>query len=339
MPRINDGFGVQTYHHLLLSLKCEIENKNFAYTNTFFTDFISKYHYQNDTSYHQKVDNFFNLSFNEKYCLTIETPAWENDQKVNIYNIKDMEDFQEICVSELVHDKKIQDAISSRSNIFLNWRKKIINKYNSSAKPKLIFDKNTFNIAVHVRRGDVFLGPKNPKDDPIYKNMFASDIFFLESMKYLQSSYSKITNKKIKFYIFSQSPSESQPYKGAMTEKQFKDQKEFLKNVDIFTKFRNIPDIDSELIIDGDPFFDIHHLISSDVLLCSPSKYSAVAAFFQQGDVFPFIEERSIPRLNSSVAIKNKLQLPYKHLNEILSKEKNNFPSIIDYYKQKEYNI
>ena len=56
------------------------------------------------------------------------------------------------------------------------------------------------------------------------------------------------------------------------------------KQGDIFEKYRNL-DLNVELMIDGCPFFDFHHLISADVLITSKSSFPYVAGLFTNGRV------------------------------------------------------
>lgn len=75
----------------------------------------------------------------------------------------------------------------------------------SRAKDKLIYSKNNFNIAIHVRRGDIMADPTNPN---LLMRYLSNDYF----EKVLKQVVENISSKKpIHIYFFSQGKAEDYP--------------------------------------------------------------------------------------------------------------------------------
>ena len=102
------------------------------------------------------------------------------------------------------------------------------------------------------------------------RKRFTSDEYFISVMSKLNEEL----NGKCKFYLYSQTPKFKNEYQ--RTRNNF--------DGDLFEKYRNL-DMDAELVIDGCPFSDFHHLMMSDVLVTSKSSFSYLPAMFTDARV------------------------------------------------------
>lgn len=127
--------------------------------------------------------------------------------------------------------------------------------YNASARKndKLIFDTESFNIAIHVRRGDIVIGQENQNPNLLLRWQ-GNDYF----EKVLRSTIANLkTQKPIAIYLFSQG--------------EIKD----------FPEFKQFDDLHFCLDMNAQDSF--LHLVNADLLITSKSSFSYKPALLNKG--------------------------------------------------------
>ena len=203
---------------------------------------------------------FFKMEHNYEKDDMFET-QWE--QFFNLgYNELQLSDVDE---SELQSVEKMHDYFEKENSVDLYDKVKdeFRKKYYMTKKPNLIYDENYINVAVHVRRGCIY-GRKHR-----FRKRGTSDEYFISLMEKLNKEK---TEKPYKFYIITQSKTAKRGFRMKSP-----------KNM--FDNFKKLDHLNTELLIDGCPFFDFHHLISADVLITSKSSFPYVAGLFTNGRV------------------------------------------------------
>merc|ERR1719483_312027 len=136
-------------------------------------------------------------------------------------------------------------------------------QYFSAPKPDLIFyRKNDFNIAIHIRRGDVTVA-HNMKHPPKYfKHRYVKNAIYEDCISELKMVYKDI-GEKLKFHIFSEGPKE---------------------------EFQTILDAHSDAILHlySDLKLTFHHMVMAHAIVVARSSFSKTAGFLSIGDVFYF---------------------------------------------------
>ena len=231
-----DGMTSQLYRQVMLWVYCNLNNLNFVYV-----PFKKIAHNCDPTD----AEEFFNFGQGE-------LREHEVDEKINY------------CFLPKFNTDISYEDISKNLNYFDNFSSQFWNKLRKTKKPKLIYDKNYVNVAVHVRRGDIL---EHQKD---FGWKFHSDEYFISTMYKLKKQ-----NKNIRFYIFSED----------VTNKSLKKFPNYFKNCDIFSKFKKINDLDIKLIIDGCPYFALWHLFNSDILIASKGCFSGLPILFHSGKI------------------------------------------------------
>lgn len=118
---------------------------------------------------------------------------------------------------------------------------------------KLLFDKNNFNIAIHVRRGDIMT---NPEDPSLAKRVLSNDYFekvLGQVLVYLKN----VTDKPIHIYFFSQGKPDDYPE---------------------FGKFSNL-----HWCMDMGAMSSFLHMVYADLLITSKSSFSYKPALLNRG--------------------------------------------------------
>jgi len=136
-------------------------------------------------------------------------------------------------------------------------------KYFNTEKPKLVFDESKENVAVHVRRGDIVAGNRTNR----FRKRGNVDEYFISAMESIRDN----SDEECKFYVYTQTRTTKF---GTMRK----------RDLSMFDNFRNL-DMDVELVVNGCPFSDIHHIMMSDVIVMSKSAFSYVPALFSDAHV------------------------------------------------------
>ena len=228
-----DGVGSQIQRRISIWTYCKLNDIQYVHTPLFELE----HNYEKDNKFENNWETFFNLGCGE---------------------LKDV-NTSEINYVEHMHDYFDKE---NSPNLYDKVRDEFRKKYFMTEKPKLMYDDNFINVAVHVRRGDI-VGRKHR-----FKKRGTSDEYFISLMEKLNQ---ETTIKPYKFYVFSQNKTAKRGFR-------------MKKKGDIFEKYRNL-DLNIELMIDGCPFFDFHHLISADVLITSKSSFPYVAGLFSTNRV------------------------------------------------------
>ena len=181
------------------------------------------------------------------------------------YKCRKLPLFDETNVKEVELNKKIISSYSGKRIVFIAEQDQFYKnqfevmedlqrKFNSASSrknDKLIYSKNNFNIAIHVRRGDIMSNPKNPN---LAIRYLSNDYF----EKVLQQVITHIkVDKPIHIYFFSQGNPEDYPE---------------------FAKYENLHwcmDIGAE-----DSFL---HMVYADLLITSKSSFSYKPALLNKG--------------------------------------------------------
>jgi len=129
-------------------------------------------------------------------------------------------------------------------------------QYDSTPKPDLIwFDDEHFEIALHIRRGDVRKGRKRWRGLEVYNECIAS----------LKAFYGN-SDKPVRFHILSE---------GELSD------------------FRKMDDTHPGMVwhLNGDPKLAYHHMVMADVLVPALSAFSRTAGFLSKNKVY-YLEGR-----------------------------------------------
>jgi hypothetical protein len=226
-----DGGGSQIQRRMSIWAYCKLNNIQYVHTPVFPVE----HNYDEDGSFEDKWENFFNLGHGELSLDDVDESELSYVESMNEY-------FDESGVD--LYDKLRDDFFE---------------KYFLTEKPKLVFDEDKVNVAVHVRRPAY--RAKQQEDRKI------SDEYYISVMESIKEE-AQNSDRECKFYIYSVSPKHYN-----------------FCRVDIYREYRNL-DMDIELVIDGCPFSDMHHMMMSDVLVTSKSSFSYLPALFTGAKVF-----------------------------------------------------
>jgi hypothetical protein len=244
-PGTDDGAPSQMHRRLSIWAYCKLNEIQYVHTPFFTTE----HNYDNDPEFENKWENFFNLGHDE-------------------LSLNDVDE------SELNYEPYMAQYFNQHGmDLYDQVRDEYLKKYFKTKKPKLVYDENYINVAVHVRRGDI-CGKHR------FKRFGLPDEYYISVMEKLNNELKETSNKKIKFYVFSEYKTHANKQLGVdlTTGKWGK------YNSTLFNKFENL-DLNYELILNGCPFSDFHHLLMSDILVTSKSYFSFVPALLTTGDV------------------------------------------------------
>jgi len=231
----SDGAGSQIGRRISIWAYCKLNNIQYVH-NPFFK---MEHNYEKDNLFEDKWEQFFNLGNGELSLDDVDLSEVETTENMHEFFDKDN--------TPDLYDKVRDD-----------FRK----KYFMTEKPKLVYDENFINVAVHVRRGDI-VGRKWRM-----RKRGLTDEYYIKIMEKLNEEK---TDKPFKFYVFSQNKTAKRGFR-------------MKKQGDLFEKYRNL-DLKVELMIDGCPFFDFHHLLMSDILITSKSSFPYIAGLFSKNRV------------------------------------------------------
>lgn len=131
--------------------------------------------------------------------------------------------------------------------------KKMFHSSESRKKDNLFYDKTCFNIAIHVRRGDISIGQLNKNPNLIMR--WQDNDYFVNVLQNVLENLN--TEKNIKIYLFSQGKKED-----------FKE----------FSKFNNII-----YCLDVNAENSFLHMVFADLLITSKSSFSYKPALLSNG--------------------------------------------------------
>lgn len=209
--------------------------------------------------------------------IPFSTPQWDDflgfgigektvkDLKKQGYKIRRLPLFNEIDKNEIELNKKIIQSYGGKKVVFIAeqdqfYREQfgVINElkkkfYNAPSRKNdsLIYSKENFNIAIHVRRGDIMLDPTNPN----LVMRYLSNDYFENVLKQIVDNLS--IYKPIHIYFFSQGKQEDYPE---------------------FAKFSNI-----HWCLDMNAQESFLHLVYADLLITSKSSFSYKPALLNNG--------------------------------------------------------
>jgi hypothetical protein len=168
-PGTDDGATSQMHRRLSIWAYCKLNNVQYVH-GPFFT---SEHNYNNDPSFEDKWETFFNLGDKE---LTLD----------------------DVDKSEVKHEPwKCHYFNHHGVDLYDQVRDEYREKYFKTEKPTLVYDESVTNIAVHVRRGDI-LGRHR------FKKFGLPDEYYISVMEKLNKELKEKSDKKIKFYVFSE---------------------------------------------------------------------------------------------------------------------------------------
>ncbi|MFQ9563561.1 MAG: alpha-1,2-fucosyltransferase [Faecalibacillus intestinalis] len=209
----------------------------------------------------EKWEKFLGFYQNEK---TVE------ELKKNGYKVKRLPIFDEYNDVEVKQIMKIISSYANQKIIFLaeqdqfyHNQYQIMNElkekfYTSPARKldKLIYNENQFNIAIHIRRGDIIQKPY--ENNPNLTIRYQSNDYFINA---LDTALTYLKDKKnIKIYLFSQGKREDYPE---------------------FSKYENL-----DFCLDMDSQDSFLHMVYADALITSKSSFSYKPALLNKGIKF-----------------------------------------------------
>ena len=189
------------------------------------------------------------------------------DLKKKGYKIVHLPLFDELNETEVALNKNIIDSYSAQNVVFVAEQDQfysdqfgvmddIKKKFYAAAErknDKLIYSKDFFNIAIHVRRGDIVIGQEN-KNPNLLMRWQGNDYF----EKVLHKAVDNIkTNKPIAIYLFSQGE---------------------IKDFPEFNEFSNL-----HFCLDMNAQDSFLHMVNADLLITSKSSFSYKPALLSKG--------------------------------------------------------
>ncbi len=186
---------------------------------------------------------------NEDY-KKVKLPLFDENNSHEVNRIKDIinsySNKKVVFVTE--QDQFYKDQFGVEDDI-----KKMFHSSKAREKDNLTFDQNSFNIAIHVRRGDITIGQLNKNPNLIMR--WQDNDYFINVLTNVLENIA--TDKKIQIYLFSQGKKED-----------FKE----------FSKFDNII-----YCLDMDAQDSFLHMVFADLLITSKSSFSYKPALLSNG--------------------------------------------------------
>lgn len=220
-----DGFGSQLQAVYSLVAYCEFKNYNYVHT-----EFHRMHHnYKNDKDYPKIMNKFVNLEHQYKSYNSLTSY-----EKSKLFKFRE---------GYLVHG-------SFKPDFFYNNEvlKKLRICYYSSVKPNIskIYNKDKFNVAIHIRRGDV--------SSEKHTSRYTSNTIYMSLLQKI-----KIPTNNFVLHIFSQG------------------------NKNDFKEFSTLKDVQYHLDTDVKEAF--HCLVKADLLIVCKSSFSYCAALLNENMV------------------------------------------------------
>ena len=175
--------------------------------------------------------------------------------------------FSENITSEIDMIRKIIISYSGKKVIFFaeqdtGYRDQfgvmndIKNKFNNAKARKadrIIYSKEEFNIAVHIRRGDIVAGQNT--NNPELQKRWMDNCYYVNVLRQVLDKY--LSDKKYHIFIFSQGE---------------------VGDFEEFTQFEHV-----DLCLDMSPKNSFLHMVRADLLITSKSSFSYKPALISEG--------------------------------------------------------
>lgn len=156
----------------------------------------------------------------------------------------------------------------------------------SRKEDKILYDKENFNIAIHVRRGDILANPNNSN---LAMRYLANDYYFMVLKQVLSAIHSQ---KPVHIYIFSQGTKNDFPE---------------------FAKFENL-----HWCLDMSAQESFSHMIYADILITSKSSFSYKPALISNGiKICPRNFWHGYPQRNDWILCEDNGIIPEKEINKL----------------------
>ena len=237
----DDGFGAQYQHIIFGIIYAEMNKKTYIHKP------ISKmaHNYENNPNFINEIEEFINIK--NHYKITNNTPDVEVINFWTLYNFITADENLQPSNERFNHCLDQTNALEKIKTIF--WKNKTNPYHNTTTEDTT--QKNTINIAVHVRRSNHEDGIREIGDTP--------DEYYLNLIDNIRNEYINQTpKKKILFHIFSQNTIDKTKY--------------------------NSDDI--ILHIDKDMKSTFLSLVAADILVTSKSALSYCAGLLTNGKVY-----------------------------------------------------
>jgi hypothetical protein len=208
--------------------------------------------------------------------------------------------FNEYNIGEVTLIKNIISSYSNKKVVFIAEQDQaycdqcgvlqvIREKFHSAAartKDQLVFDKESFNIAIHIRRGDIVVGKDN-KNENLLLRWQGNDYF----IKVLQTTIKNLnTIKPISIYLFSQG------------------------NKRDFPEFEHFTNLHYCLEMSAQDSF--LHMVNADLLITSKSSFSYKPALLSKGiKICPMDFWHRYPDNEKFILVNNMCEFDIKKLN------------------------
>lgn len=230
-----DGYGSQMARSLGAWVCAKKNQDKYKYVHK---EFKENYRSRvNKNLNYKKLNKFFNLGYNEILEEEID------EEKLNDYSkIKD-------C-------KNINIEVSDNRKL----KTKLIEKYNKTHTPKLEHFNKGYNIAIHIRRGDVTVSsPYNKFDKKKFKSRFIPNYIYVKLINILRKKYQ---DKNPIFHIFSEGKKED-----------FLDIEKINKNDILFHINSSFEET-------------FHSFVKADILIKARSTFSENASYYRLDNTF-----------------------------------------------------
>jgi len=249
-----DGLGAQMIRRFYLWGYCKLTD-NVEYVHV---PFIKCSHHIDDYEYGKRIENFFNLGYNEYNVSDIDT---------QFIQYKSMCRRGDTCVPRLFknqphHFNLVKDLYLEKFN------KSIIHKSLNS------HDNDYHNVVVHIRRGDLF------RFHSRFKSRANSDEFFLDAINFVRSNtLNNVKNKPLKILILTEDSRKI--FDGRRNDEFANSLFSGDNSIDPLIRFRGLEDV--EIRINQDAIQDLYYMFTADILIKSNSSFSAIPSYFTNG--------------------------------------------------------
>ena len=294
----------KSYWHCLISNKYKAKNNNISYFSAQpnpgagighqMANWIAGYWYAKQFGLHfahipfssNEWEVFLGFGENEPHVRDLVQTGYKK-RRLPLFDEKNLEEVERI--------KKIIASYSGKKIIFIAEQDQFYRDqfgvmetiqqkfYNAPTRynDQLIFDKIHFNIAIHVRRGDIMNDPENPN---LQMRYISNDYF----KNVLDSVLKKVkTNKLIHIYFFSQGKPE-----------------DYLE----FTQYKNL-----HWCLDMGAQESFLHMVYADCLITSKSSFSYKPALLNKGlKICPYDFWHGYPKSNDWILANENGKLEFK---------------------------
>jgi hypothetical protein len=259
--KIPEGIGSLLQYILSCYFLAKLNGLKFVYTPIDNIEHMSWDGYSSQKEWYDMWNNYIINIFLPKDDIILLDDLENVNKVVNSLDFQNHENTLFILDAKLFLTKYYLDAYFNQfSDVINNLTNNYILKNNISS----YFNKSKINIAVHIRRY-TNTDCDNSEFRELYIKGGHSDVYFYSLMSNLIELL-KCKEKQIEFHIFTQ----------------------LCKDEDntIFDHYFNLKNENVEIILhkgNEDTMKDLHHMITSDILLMSKSAFSSIANFYSTG--------------------------------------------------------